>query len=73
MREEVRKQYIAYKLATNFVEVVPLATELKLYPRHRPSTSSTTRTDSPATSAAVGHWGTGSVEVRLADSTSSTT
>ena len=31
VREEVRKQYIAYKLATNFVEVVPLASELKLY------------------------------------------
>jgi hypothetical protein len=29
--EEVRKQYIAYKLTTNFVEVVPLASELKLY------------------------------------------
>jgi predicted transport protein len=31
VHEEVRKQYIAYKLATNFVEVVPLARELKLY------------------------------------------
>ena len=31
VHEEVRKQYIAYKLTTNFVEVVPLANELKLY------------------------------------------
>jgi predicted transport protein len=29
VHEELRKQYIAYKLATNFIEVVPLASELK--------------------------------------------
>jgi uncharacterized protein with ParB-like and HNH nuclease domain/predicted transport protein len=64
VREEVRKQYIAYKLASNFVEVVPLASELKLYlditiaelddPHHMACDVTT-----------VGHWGTGSVEVRL--------
>ena len=31
VHEEVRKQYIAYRLTTNFVEVVALANELKLY------------------------------------------
>ena len=29
--DEVRKQYIAFRLSTNFLEVVPLASELKLY------------------------------------------
>ena len=45
VREEVRKQYIAYKLTTNFVEVVPLANELKLF-LDVTSRSSMTRTDS---------------------------
>jgi uncharacterized protein with ParB-like and HNH nuclease domain/predicted transport protein len=64
VREEVRKQYIAYKLTTNFVEVVPLASELKLYlditieELNDPNALVRDVT-------AVGHWGTGNAEVRL--------
>jgi uncharacterized protein with ParB-like and HNH nuclease domain/predicted transport protein len=64
VREEVRKQYIAYKLASNFVEVVPLASELKLY-----VDITIAELDDPHEMArdvtTVGHWGTGSVEVRV--------
>ena len=64
VHEEVRKQYIAYKLATNFAEVVPLAIELKLY-----LDITKDELDDPTgltrDVTAVGHWGTGSVEVRL--------
>jgi uncharacterized protein with ParB-like and HNH nuclease domain/predicted transport protein len=64
VHEEVRKQYIAYKLATNFVEVVPLASGLKLY-----LDIASDELDDPKELArdvtAVGHWGTGSVEARL--------
>jgi predicted transport protein len=66
VREEVRKQYIAYKLTTNFVEVVALASELKLY-----LDITVEELNDPQGLArdvtGVGHWGTGSVEVRLAD------
>ena len=66
VHEEVRKQYIAYKLTTNFVEVVPLANELKLY-----LDITIDELNDPHGLArdvtAVGHWGTGSVEVRLAN------
>jgi predicted transport protein len=65
VREEVGKQYIAYKLSTNFVEAVPLANELKLY-----LDLTIDELDDPLSLArdvtAVGHWGTGNVEVRLA-------
>ena len=64
VHEEVRKQYIAYKLATNFVDMVPLKSELKLYlnttleelndPHHLGRDVS-----------GVGTWGNGDVEVRL--------
>jgi uncharacterized protein with ParB-like and HNH nuclease domain/predicted transport protein len=66
VHEEARKQYIAYKLTTNFLEVVPMAGELRLYldvtidelnDPHELGRDVT----------AVGHWGTGSVEVRLAN------
>ena len=64
VHEEVRKQYIAYKGATNFLEVVPLVSELKLY-----LDIAKDELDDPHDLArdvtAVGHWGTGSVEVRL--------
>jgi uncharacterized protein with ParB-like and HNH nuclease domain/predicted transport protein len=64
VHEEVRKQYIAYKLDSNFVEVVPLASELKLY-----LDISSEELNDPLGLArdvsTVGHWGTGSVEVRL--------
>jgi predicted transport protein len=64
VREEVRKQYIAYKLTTNFVEVVPLVSELKLF-----LDITIEELNDPNGWArdvtAVGHWGTGSVEVRL--------
>jgi predicted transport protein len=67
VREEVRKQYIAYKLSTNFVEVVPLGNELKLY-----LDITIDELSDPLGLArdvtAVGHWGTGSVEVRLPSS-----
>ena len=62
--EDVRKQYIAYKLTTNFLEVVPLANELKLYLDITPE-----ELDDPAQLgrdvSAIGHWGTGEIEVRL--------
>jgi uncharacterized protein with ParB-like and HNH nuclease domain/predicted transport protein len=64
VHEEVRKQYIAYKLATNFVEVVPLANELKLYL----DIASDALNDPFGLGrdvTTVGHWGTGNVEVRL--------
>ena len=64
VHEEVRKQYIAYKLTTNFVEVVPLASELKLY-----LDIAIEELDDPhelgRDVSGVGHWGTGDVEVRL--------
>lgn len=64
VHEEVRKQYIAYKLESNFLEVVPLASELKLY-----LDIGKDELDDPHNLArdvtAVGHRGTGSVEVRL--------
>jgi uncharacterized protein with ParB-like and HNH nuclease domain/predicted transport protein len=64
VHEEVRKQYIAYKGASNFLEVVPLVSELKLY-----VDIAKDELDDPHDLArdvtAVGHWGTGSVEVRL--------
>jgi len=62
--DEVRKQYIGFKLSTNFLEVVPLASELKLY-----LDISAGELDDPSGAArdvsGVGHWGTGDVEVRL--------
>ena len=65
VREEIRKQYIAYKLTTNFVELVPLANELKLY-----LDVTLDELNDPnglgRDVSSVGHWGTGSVEVRLA-------
>jgi uncharacterized protein with ParB-like and HNH nuclease domain/predicted transport protein len=64
VREEVRKQYIAYKLTTNFVEVVPLANELKLYIDITVEELNDPH-DLARDVTAVGHWGTGSVEVRL--------
>jgi predicted transport protein len=64
VHEEVRKQYIAYKLTTNFVEVVPLASELKLY-----LDITSDQLDDPLgltrDVSTVGHWGTGSVEMHL--------
>jgi uncharacterized protein with ParB-like and HNH nuclease domain/predicted transport protein len=64
VHEEVRKQYIAYKGASNFLEVVPLVSELKLY-----LDIGKDELDDPHDLArdvtTVGHWGTGSVEVRL--------
>jgi uncharacterized protein with ParB-like and HNH nuclease domain/predicted transport protein len=64
VHEEVRRQYIAYKLATNFVEVVPLAVELKLYL----DIASDELNDPLGLGrdvTTIGHWGTGSIEVRL--------
>lgn len=64
VHEVVRKQYIAYKLATNFVEVYPIGNELKLY-----LDIDLAELNDPANLgrdvSAVGHWGTGSVEARL--------
>ena len=64
VREEIRKQYIAYRLSSNFVEIVPLTAELKLYldaaiAELEPSVLPLRDV------AGVGHWGTGNVEVRL--------
>jgi uncharacterized protein with ParB-like and HNH nuclease domain len=66
VHEEIRKQSIAYRLATNFVEVVALASELKLY-----LDIATDELNDPSglghDVTSVGHWGTGTVEVQLAD------
>ncbi len=64
VREEARKYYIAYKLTTNFVDVVPLANELKL------SLNTTLGELNDPKSlgrdvSGVGTWGNGDVEVRL--------
>ena len=63
--EEVRKQYIAYRFSSNFVEVVPQVNELKLY-----LDISIDELDDPAglgrDVTKIGRWGTGGVEVRLA-------
>ena len=65
VHEDVRKQYVAYKFATNFVCVVPLKSELKLY-----LNISLEELNDPEglgeNVAGVGHWGTGDVLVRLA-------
>jgi uncharacterized protein with ParB-like and HNH nuclease domain/predicted transport protein len=66
VHEEVRKQYIAYRLTTNFVEVVALTNELKLYldiAIDELNDLSGLGRDVDG----VGRWGTGTVEVRLAD------
>jgi uncharacterized protein with ParB-like and HNH nuclease domain/predicted transport protein len=66
VHEEIRKQYIAYRLTTNFVEVVALANELKLYldiAIDELNDLSGLGRDVDG----VGRWGTGTVEVRLAD------
>jgi uncharacterized protein with ParB-like and HNH nuclease domain/predicted transport protein len=64
VHEEVRKQYIAYRLTTNFVEVVALANELKLY-----LDIAIDELNDPnglgRDVSGVGRWGTGTVEVRL--------
>ncbi len=62
--EEVRKQYIAYRFSSNFVEVVPQVNELKLY-----LDISIDELDDPAglgrDVTKIGRWGTGGVEARL--------
>jgi uncharacterized protein with ParB-like and HNH nuclease domain/predicted transport protein len=62
--EEVRKQYIAYRSSSNFVEIVPQLDELKLY-----LDIPVGELDDPDALgrdvAGIGHWGTGSVEVLL--------
>ena len=64
VHEEIRKQYIGYKLATNFVSVVPLANELKLYlDATIAELNDPNQLGRDVTS--VGHWGTGDVEARL--------
>ena len=66
VREEVRKQYIAYKYAGNFLSIVPLFSELKLY-----LTIDYEAIDDPKTLATdvstVGHWGTGNTGVRISN------
>jgi uncharacterized protein with ParB-like and HNH nuclease domain/predicted transport protein len=66
VHEEVRKQYVAYKFATNFVCVVPLKSELKLYLNI--ALAELNDPDSRAADVSgIGHWGTGDVLVRLTD------
>jgi uncharacterized protein with ParB-like and HNH nuclease domain/predicted transport protein len=63
--EEVRKQYIAYRFSSNFVEVVPQQGQLKLY-----LDIAIDELDDPTglgrDVTGVGRWGTGTVETRLA-------
>jgi uncharacterized protein with ParB-like and HNH nuclease domain/predicted transport protein len=66
VHEEVRKQYVAYKFATNFVCVVPLKSELKLYLNI--ALEELNDPDGRSENVAgIGHWGTGDVLVRLVD------
>ena len=64
--EEFLKLYVAYKAETNFVDVVPQASQLRLslnlrfHELHDPRGLATDVTD-------VGRWGNGDAEVRLRD------
>ena len=66
VHEEIRKQYIAYRLTTNFVEVVALTNELKLY-----LDIAIDELNDPSglgrDVSGVGRWGTGTVEMRFAE------
>lgn len=62
--EVARKKYIGYSFASNFVEIVPQANELKLFldiPLDKLSDPLGLGRDV----SGVGHWGTGEVEVGL--------
>ncbi len=64
VREEIKKQYVGYKLATNFIDVIPLKSELRLI-----LNTTVEELDDPNKLAHdisnIGHWGNGNVEVRL--------
>ena len=64
VREDVKKQYVGYKLTTNFVDVIPLKSELRLI-----LNTTVEELDDPNKLARdisnIGHWGNGNVEVRL--------
>jgi uncharacterized protein with ParB-like and HNH nuclease domain/predicted transport protein len=62
--EEVRKRYIAYKFAGNFLCVVPLKTELKLYLAATVE-ELTDPEEITRDVRGVGHWATGDTEVRM--------
>ena len=64
VHEQVRKLYIAYTLASNFVEVVPQNNELKLF-LDIPIAELSDPRGFGRDVTNVGHWGTGDVEVRL--------
>jgi uncharacterized protein with ParB-like and HNH nuclease domain/predicted transport protein len=64
VREDVRKQYIAYKYAGNFLSVVPLRSELKMYLVANADTLHNPRGLAKDVST-VGHWGTGNTGVRI--------
>ncbi len=64
VHEEVRKLYLAYKFASNFVCIVPLKNELKLY--LNAAAGELSDPDGRAEDQkGVGHWGTGDSLVRL--------
>jgi len=62
--EEVRKRYISYKFAGNFLGVVPLKTELKLYLAATVE-ELTDPEEITRDVRGIGHWATGDTEVRL--------
>jgi uncharacterized protein with ParB-like and HNH nuclease domain/predicted transport protein len=64
VQEHVRKQYIAYASTSNFLEVVPLASELKLY-LDIPFAELQDPGHVARDVTGVGHWGTGTVELRV--------
>jgi uncharacterized protein with ParB-like and HNH nuclease domain/predicted transport protein len=66
VHEEVRKQYVAYRFASNFVCVVPLKSELKLYLNIALEELNDPDGRGEDVSG-IGHWGTGDVLVRLAN------
>ncbi len=67
VREDVRKLYIAYKSASNFVDVIPQGTALKLSLDLTIGDLNDPQGIARDVSG-IGHWGNGSVEVRLATS-----
>lgn len=67
VKEEFNKQYVAYKTATNFVDVVPQKSRLKLY-LNLPFDGIDDPEQLCRDVSQIGHWGNGDVEVSLSSS-----
>jgi predicted transport protein len=64
--EEFLKQYVAYKVETNFVDVVPQKARLRLF-LNMPFAAVNDPLGRCRNVADVGHWGNGEIEVRLSN------